>query len=94
MKLTSKYDEGKVVWFLHNVGGDQPTKFYEGTVTSVQSWDKWSGFRYDITHIGPDGIAQSFNVEERNVYASKNEVLSTAFEENGVELVPDAKPEA
>ena len=62
MKITSKFDEGVSVWFLnHMSAADQACKFFEGTVTAVQSWDKWSGFRYDVSHISPDGKQMSYN---------------------------------
>lgn len=90
MKLTSKFDEGAVVWFLNNMGGDQAAKFLEGTINSVQNWDKWSGFRYDISHVNPEGVEMSYNVEERNIYKTKNDVLTNAFEENGTLPTPEA----
>ena len=84
MKITSKFDEGVSVWFLNHMGAaDQACKFFEGTVTAVQSWDKWSGFRYDVSHISPDGKQMSYNVMEKDMYKTKNDVLANAFEENG-----------
>lgn len=90
MKLTSKYDEGATVWFLNNMGGmDTPAKFLEGEVTAVQGWDKWSGFRYDVTHINLQGAQMSYNVQEKDMYKSKNDVIANAFEENGTLPSPE-----
>ena len=84
MKITSKFDEGASVWFLNHMGAaDEACKFFEGTVTAVQSWDKWSGFRYDVSHISPEGNQMSYNVMEKDMYKTKNDVLANAFEENG-----------
>jgi len=90
MKLTSKFNAGDTVWFFEQ----GQVKFFEGTINDVQSWDKWSGFRYDITHIGQDGNSMNYNVEENKLYTSKNEILTTLFEENGQVPSPTEAPAA
>lgn len=79
MKLTSKFNAGDSVWFFEH----GQVKFFEGIINDVQSWDKWSGFRYDIKHINQDGVSMNYNVEESKLYTSKNEILTNLFEENG-----------
>ncbi len=98
MKLTSKFDKGQVIWFFNNMGGDNNrAKFLEGTITEVQSWDQWSGFRYNVTHIDANGASMSYNAEEKNMYKSKEEVLENLFEENGTvptPVTPETTPAA
>ena len=84
MKITSKYNGGENVWFFEQ----GQVKFFEGTINEVQSWDKWSGFRYDVKHVNAEGQAMNYNVEESKLYASKDEILDTLFEANGVEATP------
>ena len=79
MKITSKFNEGDTVWFFEQ----GQVKFMEGTISSINSWDKWSGFRYEIQHVSPNGDQMMYNPEEKNIFASKNEILSNLFEENG-----------
>ena len=90
MKLTVKFNVGDNVWFFEQ----NQVKFFEGTINDVQSWDKWSGFRYDVQHISPNGEQMSFNIEEKNLYASKNEILTNLFEENGTAQTPTQGDEA
>jgi len=94
MKLTSKFDKGQTVWFFNNVGGDTPVKFFEGTITEVQSWDNWSGFRYNVDHVDANGVTMNYNVEEKFMYKTKDEVLSSIFEANGTPVVEPVTPEA
>jgi len=79
MKITSKFNAGDSVWFFES----GQIKFYEGTINEVQSWDKWSGFRYDVQHVNQEGVSTNYNVEENKLFASKNEILANLFEENG-----------
>jgi len=79
MKITSKFNEGDTVWFFES----GQVKFMEGVISSVNSWDKWSGFRYEIQHVNPDGNQMMYSAEEKNMFASKNEILANIFEENG-----------
>lgn len=79
MEITSKFNEGDSVWFFEPM----KVKFMEGTIDAVNSWDKWSGFRYEIRHINPEGVQMSYNIEEKNIFTSKNDVLDGLFEENG-----------
>jgi len=87
MKLTSKFNANDSVWFFDH----GQTKFFEGTINDVQYWDKWNGFRYDISHINPEGVQSNYNVEEDKIYASKNEIINTAFEENGTIDIPETE---
>ena len=79
MKITSKYNVGDTVWFFESA----QVKFFEGIISEVQSWDKWSGFRYNVKHVGQDGNEMDYNAEENKIFSSKNEILSNLFEENG-----------
>lgn len=88
MKITSKFNEGDAVWFFEPM----KVKFMEGTISAVNSWDKWSGFRYEIQHINPEGSQMSYNIEEKNIFTSKNEVLDGLFEENGTLVEQPATP--
>ena len=90
MKLTSKFNAGDNIWFFES----GRIKFFEGTIKEVQSWDKWSGFRYEITHITPEGESINFNIEEKNLYSSKNDVITTFFEENGTIVSPEPETNA
>ena len=97
MKLTSKFDKGQNVWFFNNMGGDNGVKFLEGTIAEVQSWDQWSGFRYNVTHIDANGASMNYNAEEKNMYKTKDEVLASIFEENGTvvePVMPETTPSA
>jgi len=84
MEITSKFNEGDAVWFFESM----KVKFMEGTISTVNSWDKWSGFHYEIQHINPEGMQMTYNIEEKNVFASKNDVLNGLFEENGTLVKP------
>ena len=90
MKITSKFNEGDVVWFFESMN----VKFMEGTIDSINSWDKWAGFRYEIQHINPEGNQMTYNVEEKHIFTSKNEVLDGLFEENGTIVKPETQPAA
>ena len=79
MKITSKFNEGDTVWFFES----GQVKFMEGVVRSINSWDKWSAFHYEIEHIDQSGNSMMYGSEEKNLFASKNEVLTNIFEENG-----------
>lgn len=80
MKIQSKYNGGELVWFFEQ----GQVKFFEGTISEVQSWDKWTGFRYEVKHVNKDGQEMTYNVEESKLYTSKEEILETLFEANGV----------
>lgn len=86
MKITSKYNGGENVWFFEQ----GLVKFFEGTINEVQSWDKWSGFHYDVKHVNAEGQTMNYNIEESRLYASQEEILANLFEPNGVEAAPDA----
>lgn len=73
MKIESKFDVNDKVWFFN----DADSKFYEGTITDVSNWDKWSGFRYEVKHEGVNPINNS--VAENRLYASKQEIMDNAF---------------
>ena len=88
MKITSKFNEGDIVWFFEPM----KVKFMEGTINSFNSWDKWSGFRYEIQHINPEGNQIAYNVEEKHIFTSKDEVLDGLFEENGTIVNPETQP--
>ena len=90
MKLTSKFNAGDKVWFFES----GQIKFFEGTIKEVQSWDKWSGFRYELNHINSNGETMNFNIEEKNLYASKNDVMTKFFEENGTVQSPEPETTA
>lgn len=75
MKLESKFDVNDKVWFYN----DSDSKFYEGTVTAVNNWDSWSGFRYEVKHEGSQTVNNS--VQENKLFASKNEILENCFVE-------------
>lgn len=79
MKITSKFNEGDTIWFFEQ----GQVKFMEGVISSVNSWDKWAGFRYEIQHVAPSGNQMTYSAEEKNMFASKNEILANLFEENG-----------
>lgn len=74
MKIQSKFNENDKVWFYYY----SENKFYEGTVKAVSSWDRYSGFRYDVEHNG-DLRQFTESIEEKNLYASKQEIIDTAF---------------
>ena len=86
MKITSKFNEGDTIWFFEQ----GQVKFMEGVISSVNSWDKWSGFRYEIQHINPEGNQMMYSCEERYIFTSKNEILADLFEENGTAAQPEA----
>ena len=75
MKIESKYDVNDKIWFFN----DSDSKFYEGTVTSISNWDQWSGFRYEVKHIGQQEINNS--IQENRIFASKQEILENCFVE-------------
>ena len=88
MKITSKFNAGDTVWFFEQ----GQVKFFEGTINDVQSWDKWSGFRYEIQHINQEGSPMTYNIQEDKIYTSKNEILNGLFEENGTIPTEEAAP--
>jgi len=90
MKLTSKFNAGDLIWFFEQ----GQVKFFEGTINDVQSWDKWSGFRYDVQHIDQSGNSMNYNIDESRLYNSKQEILENLFEENGTIPSPDAPVES
>ena len=90
MKITSKFNANDTVWFFE--AGQ--VKFFEGLITDIQSWDKWGGFHYDIVHTDANGNTMNYNVEESRLYASKNEIITTLFEENGTPAPADAPSDA
>lgn len=73
MSIQSKFNEGDSVWAFSAEEG----KFYEGIVKEVQSWDKWNGFRYAISHRGEE--IKEINSEERYLYSSKQEIIDNCF---------------
>lgn len=79
MKLTTKFNTGDNVWFFEQ----GKFKFFEGTITDIQSWDKWGGFRYELTHINSEGVEEKYYAEEKRLYVSQEEILTTLFEANG-----------
>ena len=79
MKIQSKYNGGEKIWFFE----PGQVKFFEGTITDVQSWDKWGGFRYEIKHVYADGHEMLHNIEEKNLYDSKEQILETLFVADG-----------
>lgn len=81
MRLDSKVNANDNVWFF--VLNDDKTKFFEGTVQKVMSWDDTFGFRYLIDHINPNGELKTYEVQEKNVYKSKSEITNSVFEPNG-----------
>lgn len=86
MKITSKFNEGDTIWFFES----GQVKFMEGVISSVNSWDKWSGFRYEIQHVNAEGNEMMYNAEEKYIFTSKNEILANLFEENGTVNQPAA----
>ena len=79
MKLESKFSENDVVWFFE----PNSVKFMEGTITSVNSWDKWMSFRYEIKHFNDEGVPMMYNIEEKNIFLTKEEILNGLFLEDG-----------
>lgn len=73
MTISSKFNKGLKVWAFRQEDG----KFYEGTISDVQSWDKWGGFRYEIKHEGAETI--TLNAEERFIFLSKEEIIQDRF---------------
>lgn len=92
MKLETKFNENDVVWFLHN--DNNKVKFYEGKVLSINNWDKWMGFRYQIQHIDENGTAMMYDCDENNMYKTKSEITNSLFVANGTLLEPEVEPEA
>ena len=82
MTITTKFNVEDKVWFYAPEHG----KFVEGTITDIQSWDKWNDFRYVIDHELADESKIAFTIDEKNIYSTKNEILSTAFVEDGQDL--------
>ena len=74
MKLQTKFNEGDKVWYFNSMRN----KFYEGTIKSVNNWDKWAGFRYEIEHISMMGKFTD-TIEEGKIFVSKQEILNTCF---------------
>lgn len=79
MKLESKFNENDVVWFFEPNG----VKFMAGTITSINSWDKWMSFHYEIKHYNDEGIPMMYNIEEKNIFLTKEEILDGLFVEDG-----------
>jgi hypothetical protein len=79
MKLSTKFNANDSVWFFDSAN----VKFLQGTIVDAQSWDKWAGFRYEISHVQQNGNTMTYNVEESKIYATKEEILAGLFEENG-----------
>ena len=79
MTLESKFSENDVVWFFE----PNSVKFMEGTITSVNSWDKWMSFRYEIKHFNDEGVPMMYNIEEKNIFLTKEEILNGLFLEDG-----------
>ena len=79
MKIQSKYNGGEKIWFFE----PGQVKFFEGTITDVQSWDKWGGFHYEIKHLDAEGQEMLYNVEENKLYDSKEQILDTLFVADG-----------
>ena len=75
MRIESKYDVNDKVWFFN----DSDSKFYEGTVMEINTWDQWSGFRYEIKHVGTQEI--NISAQENRIFASKQEILENCFVE-------------
>jgi len=87
MKITSKFNEGDTIWFFE----PGQVKFMEGVISSVNSWDKWGGFHYEIQHIDTTGVQMVYTSDEKNMFSSKNEIIANVFEENGT-LAPVEEP--
>lgn len=73
MKIESMYDVNDKIWFFN----DADSKFYEGTITEINNWDKWSGFRYEVQHSGNNPI--NISVQESKLFASKQEIIENCF---------------
>ena len=73
LTLQTKFNEGDSVWVFRG----EDCKFYEGTIKEIQSWDKWSGFRYQIQHHGESDL--DINAEEKFIFATKDEILANNF---------------
>lgn len=86
MKLTSNYNVSDKIWFLYQDG-----KFYEGSILDITSWDKWNSFRYDVHHHGANEDI-THNIEERNIYPSKNAILENCLVYEVVDEVVDEVP--
>ncbi len=82
MKLETKVNVNDTVWFF--LLTEDKVKFYEGTVQRILSWDNLSGFRYLIDHINPNGELRTYDIQEKDIYKSKTEITSNAFETNGI----------
>lgn len=68
MTITSTYSIGDKVWALGEFG-----TYYECTIVEIASWDKWTGFRYEVQH---NGIEQKyFTVEERSILPSRQDII-------------------
>ena len=83
MSIQSKFEVGDKVWAF---SADQ-VKFFEGTISEIQSWDKWNGFRYEIRHRNaedPD-MPIIINTEENNIFETKQEVIDEKFVSEPVE---------
>lgn len=85
MTLESKFNEGNVVWFFE----PSSVKFMQGTIMSLQSWDKWMSFRYEIKHFNDEGVPMMYNIEERNIFLTKEEILDGLFIEDGTPVEPN-----
>jgi len=81
MNLISKYKKGDVVWFFTNMIN---IRCLEGQILDVAYWSKSDGFSYDIVHYDSNGTYGSFTVREAEIFSSKEEILNTIFEENGI----------
>ncbi len=73
MSIQTKFNESDAVWVYNSEDG----KFYEGKIKEIQSWDKWNGFRYVISHRGAE--EKEINAEEKFIYNTKNEILNDCF---------------
>ena len=85
MKLESKFNENDAVWFFE----PGSVKFMQGTIMSIQSWDKWMSFRYEIKHYNQEGQQMMYNIEEKNIFLTKEEILDGLFIEDGTPVEPN-----
>lgn len=83
MSIQSKFEVGDKVWAFSS---DQ-VKFFEGTISEINSWDKWSGFRYEIRHKNAQdpNMPIIINTDENNIFATQQEVINEKFVAEPVE---------
>ena len=73
------YNIGDNVWFYDY----QTIKYLEGTITEPISWNKWDGWNIEVEHYNEKGEQVMYNVEEKNIFHNKEDILIDLFQENG-----------